>query len=184
MLTATVALSSWPLQIPSSATATRVVIMHYSSCLSFAKLALAVVILLQMTGSELSAHEVKSRGETVYVPIYSTIAHWTPRTMDLSVTLSIRNIDPKKTLKLMTVDYFDTPGKRQRALLEMPKLLGPYQSTQFIIKREDFPGDIGANAIVSWVSQSPLNRPLIEAIMIGSDGAQAYSFSSRGVVVE
>ena len=52
------------------------------------------------------------------------------------------------------------------------------------VKREEFRGDVGANAIVSWQSEAPALPPLVEAIMIGSDGAQAYSFASRGIVVE
>ena len=140
--------------------------------------------LLILASPSVNAHDAKSTGQTVYLPIYSTIAHWSPRTMDLTITLSVRNVDPKLPVTLNSVDYFDTDGRKKKSMLAEPKLLPPYGSTQFIIKRDEFRGDVGANAIVSWQSNSPTMPPLVEAIMIGSDGSQAYSFASRGIVIE
>lgn len=130
------------------------------------------------------AHDVRSTGQKVYLPIYSTIAHWSPRTMDLTITLSVRNIDPNRPITLKSVNYFDTEGRKKRTMLDKPKLLPAFGSTQLVIKREEFRGDVGANAIVAWQSEAPALPPLVEAVMIGSDGAQAYSFASRGIVVD
>jgi hypothetical protein len=152
--------------------------------LRFPRAFIAACALVQLMAMQSFAHEVKSRGQTVYLPIYSTIAHWSPRNMDLTVTLSIRNVDPEHPITLKLIDYIDTAGRKKKSLLAKPKLIAPYGSTQLIIPREDFPGDVGANAIVTWEAAAPLTPPLIESIMIGSDGTQAYSFSSRGVVIE
>ena len=144
----------------------------------------AAVLLVETMAVAHETGTARTRGQTVYLPIYSTIAHWTPRTMNLTVTLSVRNVDAKNRITLHSIDYFDTNGVKKKSLLEEPKKLPPFGSAQFIIGRDEFQGDVGANAVVSWRSNSDVAPPLIESIMIGSDGAQAYSFSSRGALIE
>ena len=38
----------------------------------------------------------------------------------------------------------------------------------------------GANFIVEWSAEGLITDPLIEAVMVGSLGAQGFAFTSRG----
>jgi hypothetical protein len=38
----------------------------------------------------------------------------------------------------------------------------------------------GANFIVEWTADGRITDPLIEAVMVGTLGAQGFSFTSRG----
>ena len=104
--------------------------------------------------------------------------------MDLTITLSIRNLDRTNPITLKSLDYFDNDGNKKKPLLKEPKVLGPYGSANFLIRREEFRGDVGANAILTWESQAPVTPPLAESIMVGLAGTQAWSFVSRGVVTD
>ena len=53
-----------------------------------------------------------SNGQTIYVPAYSHIYIGNrEQPFLLTVTLSIRNIDPKHQIKITVVDYYETQGK-------------------------------------------------------------------------
>ena len=157
---------------------------RYLQVLCIGRVLAAAWLLSHVALPAANAHDAKSRGQTIYLPIYSAIQHSWPRELDLTVTLSLRNLDPKQTVTIRAVDYFDTGGEKKKSLIEGRISLAPYAATQLVIKRQDFRGDIGANAIVQWEAQSSVLPLLAEAIMIGSDGVQGFSFSSRGVVIE
>lgn len=61
---------------------------------------------------------VLSQGQTIYVPAYSHI-YVGDREMPflLTVTLSIRNIDLKHSIKVTTVDYYETQGNLLKKFL-------------------------------------------------------------------
>ena len=66
------------------------------------------VLLLFLGGllGETPAEVNSARGQTLYVPVYSEIPYGDcDQTLDLTVTLSIRNIDRKVTLIVRKVDY-------------------------------------------------------------------------------
>ena len=53
-----------------------------------------------------------SDGQTIYAPAYSHIYNGNrEQPFLLTVTLSIRNIDPKHRIKITVVDYYETQGK-------------------------------------------------------------------------
>ncbi len=53
-----------------------------------------------------------SRGETVYVSIYSNVFVGTAKEKFLlSSLLSVRNTDPKHAIALIKADYYDTDGR-------------------------------------------------------------------------
>lgn len=122
-----------------------------------------------------------SKGQTLYVPSYSHIyiGHKANPYM-LTVTLSIRNIDPKSSLTLTTVDYYGTEGKLVRHFLETPLTLAPMASTRYVVPAPDQTGGSGANFIVTWKSEQKINAPIVESIMIGTKSQQGISFTSRG----
>ena len=119
--------------------------------------------------------------QTIYVPAYSHIYTGNrERPFLLTVTLSIRNIDPNHQIKITTVDYYETQGKLLRKYLDKPVILNPLESLRYIIPERDKSGGSGANFIVEWESDKLVNPPIVESIMIGARSGQGISFISRG----
>jgi hypothetical protein len=124
------------------------------------------------------------KGQTIYVPAYSHIYHGDKeRPFDLAVTLSIRNTDPVHAIDLITVDYFDTEGKKVRSYLGSELKLGPMVSTRYVVPESDSIGGSGANFIVRWKSSEKVSEPIAETVMISTRTQQGISFTSRGQVV-
>ena len=98
----------------------------------------------------------------------------------MTVTLSIRNIDPTNLIEITLVDYYETQGELVKKYIGKPVTLKPLESLRFIISENDESGGSGANFIVEWHSDKPVNRPIIESIMIGTQSTQGISFTSRG----
>lgn len=125
-----------------------------------------------------------SKGQTIYVPAYSHIYSGNrEQPFLLTVTLSIRNIDPHKTITIQLVDYYETQGTLLKHCLEKPFQLGPLESFRYIIPEKDKSGGSGANFIVEWNSSEMSNPPIVETIMIGTQFQQGISFTSRGQVI-
>jgi hypothetical protein len=133
-----------------------------------------------------SAAEIRlSTGQTVYVPIYSHIYSGVKaRPFDLAATLSIRNTNLKSTLTLVSVKYYDSEGKLVKDYLDAPIGINALATTRYIITEDDRAGGSGANFIVVWKSEQPVNPPLIEGVMIGTHSGQGISFVSRGQVIQ
>lgn len=124
-------------------------------------------------------------GQTVYVPAYSHIYVGNrEQPYLLTVTLSIRNTNSKHAITVSVVDYYETQGQRLKAYLDAPKILAPLASMRYVVPQKDKSGGSGANFIVTWSSKSPVNPPLIETVMIGTESQLGISFTSRGQVVD
>jgi hypothetical protein len=125
------------------------------------------------------------KSQTVYVPAYSHIYHGDREIpFYLTVMLSIRNTDPAKPLKILSVDYFDTEGKLIKSYLAGEVKLMPIGSTRFVVKESDRAGGSGANFLVRWKADAPVTEPIIEAVMVSTASQQGLSFTSRGQAVE
>ncbi|HXV97430.1 MAG TPA: DUF3124 domain-containing protein [Anaerolineae bacterium] len=123
-------------------------------------------------------------GQTIYVPAYSEIYYARDRTLELAITLSIRNTDSNHAIVLTSVRYYDTEGQLITEYLPQPKRLGAMASTDFFVGARDQSNGLGANFMVEWVAEQPVYEPVIEAIMISASGAQGISFTSPGRVVK
>jgi len=122
--------------------------------------------------------------QTIYVPAYSHIYSGNKETpFLLTVTLSIRNIDPKHQIKITVIDYYETQGKLLKKYLEKPVILNPLESLRYVIPERDKAGGSGANFIVEWISDKFVNPPIVESIMIGTQSQQGISFTSRGKTI-
>ncbi|WP_027182729.1 DUF3124 domain-containing protein [Desulfovibrio inopinatus] len=140
------------------------------------------VVLLGFTGTAIA--NGKSTGQTLYVPCYSSVHHGIKtRTLELTVTLSLHNVDPSKSIRIDAVEYYNTEGKKVRSYIESPIEVGPLGTQEFIVDQQDTEGGSGANFIVKWKADSPVNAPLAEAVMIGTSSNQGISFLTRGVVI-
>ena len=133
-----------------------------------------------------SAEEIRlSTGQTIYVPIYSHIYSGVKaRPFDLAATLSIRNTNLKSSIELISVKYLDSEGKLVKDYLEKPIVIDAIATTRYIITEDDRAGGSGANFIVIWKSEQPVNPPVIEGVMIGTHSGQGISFVSRGQVIK
>ena len=85
-----------------------------------------------------------SRGQTVYVPIYSHIYSGNrERPFLLAATLSIRNTDPDHQITILSVDYYDSNGKLLKHYLKQPIQLNTIASIRYIIRESNKSGGSG-----------------------------------------
>ncbi|SEA54476.1 Protein of unknown function [Marinobacterium iners DSM 11526] len=123
------------------------------------------------------ANETKNK-QTMYIPAYSNIYFGNQKTpISLTITLMIRNTDPLNSIRIKTVNYYDSKGKMINSFLDSDLLLRPLSSTEYVIPHKDKEGGSGASFIVKWDSEKEVNTPIIESIMTGNQGV---SFTARG----
>ena len=143
---------------------------------------LLLLALLCTTAGRAEAEVILSKGQTVYVPVYSHI-YSGPKSnpVQLNTILSIRNTDPAFPIIVTKVDYYDSEGKLIRKYLTEEVRLNAMASTRYLVQVYDKTGGSGANFIVRWHSKEKVNAPIIEGIMTGDKG---ISFVSRGQVIQ
>jgi hypothetical protein len=125
------------------------------------------------------------RGQTLYVPVYSEIPYGDrDQTLELTVTLSIRNINRTIAVTVRKVDYYNAKGELVRAYAQAPRVLPPLAAVEFVIKASDRSGGISAGFLVEWESEHLCVPPVVEAVMISTASTQGISFSSQARVVE
>ena len=122
--------------------------------------------------------------QAVYVPVYSHVYSNGGRPFLVETTLSVRNTDPREPIFLSSVRYFDTTGALVQDYLPGPIQLGPLASTEFLVEKSDVSGGSGANFIVVWAAETPVNEPMIEAVMIGFHGGNSISMIRPGTPIE
>ena len=146
---------------------------------------LTVIILLTGTTLSIAESDTKlSNGETVYVSIYSNLFVGNiNQKFQLSALLSIRNTDPKYTITIMKVDYFDTDGKKINSHINRPVQLGPLASKYFFVEPLDVRGGEGANFLVTWSAERKVNQPIVEAVMLNVYNRQGVVFRCPGKII-
>ena len=150
----------------------------------FSTLGAVVLLAGLVTAARAGSDIALSAGQTVYVPIYSHIySGLRGNPFSLAATLSIRNTDPKHSITLVSVKFYDSDGKLIKEYLDKPAELKAMASTRYILTEGDTTGGSGANFLVKWQSQTKVNPPLIEGVMIGTRSGQGISFVSRGQVI-
>jgi uncharacterized protein DUF3124 len=120
---------------------------------------------------------------TIYVPVYSTLYLGVPNranTVEVSATVSVRNVSAQHPITLEWVRYYDSVGKQIREYLDKPSTLPPLGSVEFVVQRSDTTGGPGANFLVRWHAPAVVEEPLSEAVMLGQSGNAGISFVSRG----
>jgi len=121
---------------------------------------------------------VLSRGQTVYVPVYSNVIVG-PKEVPiyLSNTLIIRNTDIHNDIQVSLADYYDTKGSLIRKFYAQPVALKPLQTIYLYLSDRDREGGVGANFIVRWQAEKEVNAPIIECVTVGSRGHTLVSTS-------
>ena len=124
---------------------------------------------------------IQSKGQTVYLPVYSYIYFGNRgKKFNLTVTLSLRNTDPARSVIIQSADYYDPDGKVVKKFVKEPITLGPMSSTRFLVAESDAAGGSGASLLVEWTAEQPASPPLIQAVMIGAEANQGISFVCNG----
>ncbi len=146
---------------------------------------ITILLFMSAAGSVFAGEPLPlSKGQSIYVPAYSHIfiSNREQRFL-LTVTLSIRNIDTRHPITITSVDYYDTQGRLIKKYLNHTVNLNVLQSIHYIVPQKDDKGGAGANFLVGWKSSVPVNPPIVESVMIGAEGQQGISFTSRGQVI-
>ena len=126
-------------------------------------------------------------GATVYVPIYSSLylgLNIKKPTVELSATVSVRNVSSIHPIVIDWVRYYDSKGKKIRDYVDKPSELPPLGSVEFVVQRSDASGGPGANFLIHWNGPANVDEPIIEAVMLGQSGSAGISFTSAGRVVK
>jgi hypothetical protein len=148
----------------------------------------ALLVLLTWLAWALAAPAARAQapvaGQTLYVPVYSHVYHGPKnRAFPLTCTLSIRNVDPGHGFRVEAVEFYNSHGGLVRGFIDAPQMVRPMGTLEFIVDESDNDGGSGANFVVRWAADGPMNPPLVEAVMIGTSSNQGISFTSRAVEI-
>ena len=136
---------------------------------------------------------VLSKGQTLYLPIYSHIwygdvGRGKPDRALVSVLVSIRNTDPTRPILLRSARYYDTDGKQLREYVTSPRTIAPMGTMELFVPRSDDTGGSGANFVIAWQADASVNAPVVEALHInlpsGSSRSVAFITSARAISVD
>jgi hypothetical protein len=109
-------------------------------------------------------------GQSLYLPVYSHILHGEAggkgdsAKMLVSVMVSIRNTDTVRPMRVTSAVYYDTDGKRIKEYVPAPRAVAPMGTLEIFIPRSDDTGGSGANFVIMWKADAPVNAPLVEAL--------------------
>ncbi len=132
-----------------------------------------------------AAPPAASRGQLVYVPVYSHVFFGDrQQSFNLSVTLSLRNVDLTHPIEITSVRYYDEKGKLVKDFAPPAITIAPLASTRFYVKESDVSAGSEAFFLVRWQAPQKLNPPIIEGLMVGTSFGQGISFTASGRVLE
>lgn len=118
---------------------------------------------------------------SIYSEIYSESEH---RTINLTATISLRNINTTETIYIKKASYYDTKGHLIRTYFEYPIYIKPLETIEIIIDEKDTAGGSGANFVFDWAMENMVHEPIFEAVMISTSGQQGISFATRGITIQ
>ena len=149
------------------------------------KAVLVTVVLALCSGWSLGqSTPSRSLGQVLYLPIYSHIWHGEtnktglPAKTLVSISVSIRNTDPVKSIRITSAQYFDTEGKRLREYVPSPKTVGPLGTYELFVARSDDSGGSGANFLISWKADKPASPPIVEGFHADLSVGRSIAFTS------
>lgn len=123
-----------------------------------------------------------SKGQTLYLPIYSHVWHGNldkagvPLKSLVSALVSIRNTDSKRAIRVTSAHYYDTRGKLLAEYVSQPKTIGPMGTYEMYVERKESAGGSGANFLITWQADTPVNPPIVEALHADIQGHKTLSF--------
>jgi hypothetical protein len=126
----------------------------------------------------------RSAGQVLYLPIYSHVWHGDldsrgePAKALVSVSVSIRNTDPLKSIRVTSAQYFDTDGKKLREYVASPRTIQPMGTYELFIPRGDDSGGSGANFVIVWKADSPASPPIVEGFHANLPAGRSIAFTT------
>lgn len=129
---------------------------------------------------------LRSSGQVLYLPIYSHIWHGEtdkkgqPMKLLVSVSVSIRNTDASRPIRVTSALYYDTDGRKLREYLATPKVIGPMGTHEIFVPRSDDTGGSGANFVIVWNSDMPASPPIVEGFHANLAVGRSIAFTTSG----
>jgi hypothetical protein len=127
------------------------------------------------------------KGQTVYIPSYSNVISGPPiyMTVPLRANLVIHNTDPAQAITIARIDEYNTEGQKVGSYLTAPVSLNPMGAMRVVVKESKKEAEgLGANFIIQWQAEKKVTEPIIDCLIIGSSGAQGYSFTTQGRIIQ
>ena len=134
--------------------------------------------------STLVLGQERSKGDTLYLPVYSHIWHGDigrdgkPTKTLMSVSVSIRNTDPASAIRVTSAQYYDTDGKKLKEYVGKPSVIGPMGTEELFIARSDDRGGSGANFVIVWNADASVSPPIVEAVHANLPGGRSIVFTT------
>lgn len=131
----------------------------------------------------------KHTGQELYLPIYSHVWHGEmsksnqPEKTLVSVSVSIRNTDPSRPIRILSARYFDTQGNRLREYVSTPLTIVPMGTHELFVPRSDDTGGSGANFVIRWQSDKPANPPIVQGFHANLPVGRSIAFTTSAVVI-
>lgn len=139
--------------------------------ISIFAIAAFAVLFAGVPRTSLSSEAILTKGQSVYVPVYSNIFAGPKKVpIHLANTLIIRNRDIYNEIQVTAADYYDTNGALIKKIYKKPATLAPLETIYIYLSERDQEGGVGANFIVRWNAIKEVNAPLIECLMVGNQG--------------
>jgi Protein of unknown function (DUF3124) len=130
-----------------------------------------------------------SAGQSLYLPIYSHMLYGNlgkrgqASSILLSALVSIRNTDPRRPLRVLSARYYDTHGKMLGERVPVPVLIPVLGTHELFVELNDAAGGSGANFIIRWDAETPINPPLVESLHANMDGGKAVVFMTQATPI-
>lgn len=128
-----------------------------------------VLVFMGMT-SGWAADELTS-GQTLYLPVYSSLWHGdrmgadkSPARSLVSALVSIRNTSLKTPIQVVSARYYSTDGKLLNEYVPKPVVIGAMGTLELFVERKETEGGSGANFIIQWDAATATNPPVVEAV--------------------
>jgi hypothetical protein len=114
-------------------------------------------------------------GQSLYLPIHAYLLHGEtnartgrPAEAPLSAHVTIRNTDPRASLRVASARLYNTEGQLLRDFLPRAQSVPPLGTYDIYVPRSAPSVNSGTNFIIEWSAERPINPPLVEALH--SDG--------------
>jgi hypothetical protein len=131
----------------------------------------------------------RSLGQSLYLPIYSHIWHGDlnkfnqPEKTLVSVSVSIRNTDPLKAIRIHSARYFDTHGAKLKDYVTSPLVVAPMGTHEIFVPRSDDTGGSGANFVIVWSADKPTNPPVVDGFHANLPVGRTMAFITSASVM-
>ncbi|WP_445957154.1 DUF3124 domain-containing protein [Yeosuana sp.] len=117
---------------------------------------------------------------SIYSQIYSETEH---RILNLTATVSLRNINVKDTIFIDKATYYNTHGEAIRTYFDKTIFIAPMETVEIVIDESDKEGGTGANFLFNWSIKPNSTEPFFESVMLSTSGQQGISFTTQGKTV-